>query len=111
MEDDVGHGYDDCGSVSTQDISVAEIAHCVGELGQKRKGKAKGKRIRSLAEAAKARAKPKAASGCYRDIEACAGAGASTRTGASRARQRWVHTSQYHFKALKNTCIIGMKAH
>jgi hypothetical protein len=40
-EDDVGHDYDNCRSVITDDTSIAEIAHGVGKLGQKCKGKAK----------------------------------------------------------------------
>lgn len=42
-EDDVGHDYDNCRSVITDDTSIAEIAHGVGKLGQKCKGKGKAK--------------------------------------------------------------------
>ena len=38
-EDDIGHDYDDCGSIATEDTGVVEIAHGVGELGQKSEGK------------------------------------------------------------------------
>jgi hypothetical protein len=54
-EDDVGHDYDDCRSVVTDDTGIAEIAHGVGELGQKRKGKGKA----NANSKGKARAKPK----------------------------------------------------
>jgi len=79
-EDDVGHDYDDCGSVGTEDISVAEIAHGVGELCQKRKGKAKGKKDKVIGSGnskGKARAKPKAA----------AAAAAATATLRGRGRE------------------------
>jgi len=56
-EDDVGHDYDDCRSVVTDDTGIAEIAHGVGELGQKRKGK--GKANANANSKGKARAKPK----------------------------------------------------
>jgi len=83
-EDDVGHDYDDCGSVGTEDISVAEIAHGVGKQGQKGKGKAKAKKdkvIGSSNSKGKARAKPKA--------DAAAAAATATSTPAPvRARAR-----------------------
>lgn len=59
-DDDVGHDYDDCGSVGTEGTGVAEIAHGVGEPGQKRKGN-KYKPIGSTNSKGKGRAKPKAA--------------------------------------------------
>jgi hypothetical protein len=64
-EDDVGHDYDDCGSVGTEDIIVTEITHVVGELDQKPKGKAKGKKDKVVGSSnskgkAKAPAKTKA---------------------------------------------------
>ena len=39
LEDDIGHDYDDCGSIGTEDTGVVEIVHGVGELGQTSKGK------------------------------------------------------------------------
>jgi hypothetical protein len=38
-EDDIGHDYDDCGPIATEDTSVVEIVQSVGKLGQKSEGK------------------------------------------------------------------------
>jgi hypothetical protein len=59
-EDDIGHDYDDCGSVGTE----GEIAHGVSELGQKRKGKARDNKDKESGNSnskRKSRAKPKVA--------------------------------------------------
>ena len=42
LEDDIGHDYDDRGSIAAEDTGVGEIVHGVGELSQKSKGKGKG---------------------------------------------------------------------
>jgi hypothetical protein len=42
-EDSIGHDYDDCGSIAAEDTGVVEIAHGVGELGQKSQGKGDSK--------------------------------------------------------------------
>jgi hypothetical protein len=68
-EDNVGHDYDDCRSVVTDDTGIAEIAPGVGELGQKRKRK--GKANTSTNTKGKARPKPKSSAAATTSTRRC----------------------------------------
>jgi len=91
LEDDIGHDYDDCGSIGTEDTGVVEIAHGVGELGQTRKGTVGRRRTKAVAVRPQSRVRlqaPGETDGNVASKKAGSAAAPAARAPSGRRRQR-----------------------